>query len=256
MGLKVSYHNLASPVRVKQNLGILATSEKLCVFIQSFVLNKCASASSSGLPENSGLKYDQFNCGIWAGGACSNIGLGTCAGGICWCTEIGICAEGFCGCNGFGTFTGGFCGCTGFGTCTRGFWGYTCFGKCAGGFWGCAGFGTCPGKFGGCTGFGTCTGGFCIYAGRFGSGGGSGMCAGGSGAGGSCGFGRAGFGIWSIGTITTLGSNGGFCCGRFFAFAFAWSVALVFIGFCFTGGLRAGRPLLAMSNLVQFLEYL
>ena len=58
---------------------------------------------------------------------------------------------------------------------------------------------------------------------------GSGMCAGGSGAGGFFGLGRAGFGIWSIGTITTSGSNGGFCCGG--SFVLAWLAALVFIGF-------------------------
>ena len=30
--------------------------------------------SSSGFPENSGLKYDQLNCGTCAGGACGCIG--------------------------------------------------------------------------------------------------------------------------------------------------------------------------------------
>ena len=39
-------------------------------------------ASSSGLPENSGLKYDQFNCGTWNGGFCCCIGLGGFAGGL------------------------------------------------------------------------------------------------------------------------------------------------------------------------------
>ena len=107
MGLKVSYHKLALPVRVKQNFCTFATYEKLCVSIQSFVLNRGATASSSGLPENSGLKWDQFNCGIWTEGAGGNIGLGTCA-------------EGFCGCTGFGTCTGGFCGCTGSGMCAGG----------------------------------------------------------------------------------------------------------------------------------------
>ena len=55
--------NLASPVRVKQNLCTFASCGKLWVSIQLLVLNKCAMASSSGLPENSGLKYDQLNCG-------------------------------------------------------------------------------------------------------------------------------------------------------------------------------------------------
>ena len=77
----------------------------MCVSIQSFVLNNWASESSSGSPENSDLKYDQFNCGIWTGGADGNIGLGTCTGG-------------FCGCTGFGTCAGRICSCTGSGTCT------------------------------------------------------------------------------------------------------------------------------------------
>ena len=38
-------------------------------------------ASSSGLPENSGLKYDQLNCGTWNGGFCGQIGLGGFIGG-------------------------------------------------------------------------------------------------------------------------------------------------------------------------------
>ena len=81
-GLNDSYHNLTSLVRVKQNLCTFATPRKLCVSIQSFVLNRCASTSSSGFPENSGLKYDHFNCvctglGIWAGEAGGNAGLGT-----------------------------------------------------------------------------------------------------------------------------------------------------------------------------------
>ena len=59
---KVSYHNLASPIRVKQNLLTFWSSGKLCVSIQLLVLRRCSSASSSGFPENSGLKYDQFNC--------------------------------------------------------------------------------------------------------------------------------------------------------------------------------------------------
>ena len=38
-------------------------------------------ASSSDLPENSGLKYNQLNCGTWNGGFCGCIGLGEFAGG-------------------------------------------------------------------------------------------------------------------------------------------------------------------------------
>ena len=73
---KVSYHNLASAVRVKQNLLTLASAGKLWVSIQSLVLRRCASASSSGFPENSGLKYDQFNCCGLA------IGAGKLGGGL------------------------------------------------------------------------------------------------------------------------------------------------------------------------------
>ena len=81
MGLRDSYHNLASLVRVKQNLCTFASCRKLWVSIQSLVLYKCAKASSSGLPENSGLKYDQLNYGTWNGGFYGCIGLGGFAGG-------------------------------------------------------------------------------------------------------------------------------------------------------------------------------
>ena len=83
--LNVSYHNLTSPVRVKQNLCTFVSTGKLCVSIQSLVLNKFANTSSSGLPEHFGLKYDQFNCGIYIGGACSCIELGGFAGGFGGC---------------------------------------------------------------------------------------------------------------------------------------------------------------------------
>ena len=80
----ISYHNLASPKRVKQNLLTLWSLGKSCVVIQSFFLSKCASTSSSGFPEKSGLKWDQFNwlfaigmgrlSGIWLGlfGSCGS----------------------------------------------------------------------------------------------------------------------------------------------------------------------------------------
>ena len=64
IGLKDSYHNLASPINVRQNLWTLIPSWNWCVFIQLLVLSKWASASSSCFPGNSGLKYDQFKCGI------------------------------------------------------------------------------------------------------------------------------------------------------------------------------------------------
>ena len=55
-------HSLASPSRVRQNLWTFTSSLKLWAFTQSLECSKCASASSSGFPENSGLKFDQF---IW-----------------------------------------------------------------------------------------------------------------------------------------------------------------------------------------------
>ena len=64
ISLSDSYHNLASPTKVKQNVCTLTWSGTSCVSIQSFVLSKCPSASSSGLPAYSGLKWDQFNCGL------------------------------------------------------------------------------------------------------------------------------------------------------------------------------------------------
>ena len=112
IGLNDSYHILASPVKVKQNLCTFATSGTLCVSINLFVLNRCASASSSGLPENSGLKYDQFNWGC--------TGIGICIGGISGCNAFGIGTGGTCDCIEFGIGTGGLgaggiCGCTGSG---------------------------------------------------------------------------------------------------------------------------------------------
>ena len=65
IGVSDSYDNLASPTKVKQNLYTFTSSGKLWVSIKSFVQRRCASASSSGLPSNSGLKCDQFS--------------------ICWC---------------------------------------------------------------------------------------------------------------------------------------------------------------------------
>ena len=131
MGLNVSYHNLASLVRVKQNLCTFATSGRLCISIQSFVVNKWTSTSSSGLPENSGLKYDQFNCGIWTGGVGGNIGLGTGTGGFCSCIRSGSCAGGFCGLLGLvsgGAWAEGSCGIGGAGSATWS-WGTITYGS-------------------------------------------------------------------------------------------------------------------------------
>ena len=59
-GSKDWNHNLASPSRVRQNLWTFTSSMKQWAFIQSLEHSKCASAFSSGFPENSGLKVDQF----------------------------------------------------------------------------------------------------------------------------------------------------------------------------------------------------
>ena len=62
-GLRVSYHNLATPMRHKQNLLTFFCHLGSHEFsIQSLVLKRWASATSSGFPGNSVLKYDQFNC--------------------------------------------------------------------------------------------------------------------------------------------------------------------------------------------------
>ena len=66
--------------------------------IKSFVLRRWASAFSSGLPANSGLKCNQFNCGNGPGCAGGKTG---CAGG----------PEGITGCTGnTGDTTGEGCG--------------------------------------------------------------------------------------------------------------------------------------------------
>ena len=78
IGLSDSYHNLPSPTNVKQYLSTLTPSGNAWKFIKSFVLRWCASASSSGLPANASLKWDQFNCGTGPG--CTG-GAAGCAGG-------------------------------------------------------------------------------------------------------------------------------------------------------------------------------
>ena len=55
-------NNLASSSNVRQNIWAFTPSTKWWAFIQSFEQSKCPSASSSGFPENSGLKFDQFMC--------------------------------------------------------------------------------------------------------------------------------------------------------------------------------------------------
>ena len=54
IGLRDSYHNLASPTNDWQNLWTFPPSWNWCVSIQSFILSRCASAYSSGFPEYSG----------------------------------------------------------------------------------------------------------------------------------------------------------------------------------------------------------
>ena len=61
-GSRESYHSLASPSNVRQNLWTFTLLTKQCAFIQSLEQSKCDSASASGFPENSGLKFDQFKC--------------------------------------------------------------------------------------------------------------------------------------------------------------------------------------------------
>ena len=100
MGFSDSYHNLASPVSVKQNLLTFISSGKLYVSIQSFVLNRCAVLSSSALPENSGLKIRLIHLlWLWRVWLIYWIWLIWLIGGVC----------GFGGLGGFGGF-GGFCG--------------------------------------------------------------------------------------------------------------------------------------------------
>ena len=59
--------------------------------IQSFVLSRCASASSSGFPENSVLKCDQFNCGKGTGCIGGAWGMG---GYLGWAGGWGACGAG------------------------------------------------------------------------------------------------------------------------------------------------------------------
>ena len=85
-GYKEWYHNLASPNRVRQNLCTLMPASKWWASIQSFEHSRCASASSSRFPENSGLKFDQLRCmclcptaSWWWGCSCPCLWLGPAA---------------------------------------------------------------------------------------------------------------------------------------------------------------------------------
>ena len=82
IGLSDSYHKPDSPTNVKQKHWTLTPSWNACVSIQSFILRRCVSTSSSGLPANSGLKCNQFNCSTEAGWiGCVGIGCAGCTSG-------------------------------------------------------------------------------------------------------------------------------------------------------------------------------
>ena len=95
IGPNESGNNLASPTSVRQKCRTLTPSGKAGVSIQSFFLRRCASTPSSGLPANSSLKHDQFNCGIGAGWKGCVRGTIGCAGGAISCV------------GGTGSYTGG-----------------------------------------------------------------------------------------------------------------------------------------------------
>ena len=61
------------------------TCSKIWISIQSIILSICASGCSSGLPENSGLKYDHF---IAMGTGGTSYG---CTGGITGCSSCCCC---------------------------------------------------------------------------------------------------------------------------------------------------------------------
>ena len=104
MGVKNSYHNLASN-NVRQNHWTLIPSRKWCVFIQLSVWSKWASTSSSGFPDKSGLKWDQFKhttCCVCCPCLVDCAGCCTCCGGIwlswrgwrcwnIWCLQSFLC---------------------------------------------------------------------------------------------------------------------------------------------------------------------
>ena len=77
------YHSLVSPARFGGNLLTPWSAGKLWVSTQSIVLSKCASRSSSGSPENSGLQYDQF-IALGAGGT-GCVGIWGAGGTTSWC---------------------------------------------------------------------------------------------------------------------------------------------------------------------------
>ena len=67
------YYKLASPAKVKGNFLTLHSSAKLYVSFLSVVLSKCTSGSS-GLAENSGLKYGHIISMVAGGTGCEGTG--------------------------------------------------------------------------------------------------------------------------------------------------------------------------------------
>ena len=92
MGSREWYHYLDSLNNVTQNLWTFTPLTKPCAFIQSFEQSRCASASSSVFPENSGLKFDQFKCKCCCFGS---TGSWTCC---CCCCCFWFCYCWFCCC--------------------------------------------------------------------------------------------------------------------------------------------------------------
>ena len=60
-GASDSYHSLASPIKVTLKHLTFSPSGKLCATIQSLVLRRWDSTSSTGLPENSGFLPINFD---------------------------------------------------------------------------------------------------------------------------------------------------------------------------------------------------
>ena len=89
IGVRDSYHNLASPTNVKQTLWTLITFGKWYAFVQSLVWSKWASESSSGFPEISGLKCDQFKCTIYCPCCVGCMVCCVCCAGSGWAGEGG-----------------------------------------------------------------------------------------------------------------------------------------------------------------------
>ena len=84
MDVKDSYHNLASPTNVKQNLWTLKPSRKWCAVNLLLVQSEWVSASDSGFPENSGFKCDQFKSTTCCPQCAGCVGCCACCSGSSW----------------------------------------------------------------------------------------------------------------------------------------------------------------------------